>query len=80
MIEQSYGVWHTKCFPKPKEPTTAELNEICQKVGYRDVHQARGRIVLNTSEQTYYSINEYITFPNIIQTVFVPPFNPQTAR
>lgn len=52
MIEQSYGVWHTKCFPKPKEPTNEDIVEICQKVGYRDVQQARGRIVLETSTHT----------------------------
>lgn len=45
VIQQSYGVWHTKCFPKPNEPTEDEISDICRKVGYTDLHKARGRII-----------------------------------
>lgn len=34
VIEQSYGIWHTKCFPKSKPPGINEVREICKKLGY----------------------------------------------
>lgn len=45
VIQQSYGVWHTKCFPKPHEPTLEEIADICRKVGFTNVHKAQGRII-----------------------------------
>lgn len=34
VIEQSYGVWHTKCFPKSSPPDVAQVRQICSKLGY----------------------------------------------
>lgn len=45
VIEQTYGVWHTKCYPRPHHPTDEEIREICKKVGYHDTSKATGRVV-----------------------------------
>ncbi|KAJ6641084.1 Serine protease nudel [Pseudolycoriella hygida] len=38
VIEQSYGIWHTKCFPRPHLPTDEDVAELCVELGY---HQNR---------------------------------------
>lgn len=72
VIEQSYGVWHTKCFPKPREPTPEDIIEICQKVGYRDVHHARSRIILETSKATYLHISNGVSIFQFSLTASIP--------
>lgn len=34
VIEQTYGIWHTKCFPKTSPPSISEVRDICKKLGY----------------------------------------------
>ncbi|XP_037043608.1 serine protease nudel-like isoform X2 [Bradysia coprophila] len=34
VIEQTFGIWHTKCFPRPHLPTDADVAELCVELGY----------------------------------------------
>lgn len=51
VIQQTYGIWHTKCFPRPTPPTDAEVQNICQQIGYYDATRARGRIIDENDEK-----------------------------
>ncbi|XP_037949020.1 serine protease nudel [Teleopsis dalmanni] len=45
VIEQSYGIWHTKCFPKSTPPNTYEVKQICKKLGYSPYRHPQYRII-----------------------------------
>ncbi|XP_017028686.1 serine protease nudel [Drosophila kikkawai] len=45
VIEQTYGIWHTKCFPKSKPPHLDEVREICRKLGYNPYRQPSYRLI-----------------------------------
>ncbi|XP_075160655.1 serine protease nudel isoform X2 [Haematobia irritans] len=45
VIEQSYGVWHTKCFPKSSPPNVTEVRQICKKLGYNPYQQPSYRLI-----------------------------------
>ncbi|XP_020801689.1 serine protease nudel [Drosophila serrata] len=45
VIEQTYGIWHTKCFPKSKPPHVDEVREICKKLGYNPYRQPSYRLI-----------------------------------
>nr|NP_523947.2 nudel [Drosophila melanogaster]P98159.2 RecName: Full=Serine protease nudel; Flags: Precursor [Drosophila melanogaster]AAF50656.1 nudel [Drosophila melanogaster] len=45
VIEQTYGIWHTKCFPKSKPPQVDEVREICKKLGYNPYRQPSYRLI-----------------------------------
>lgn len=47
-MEQSFGIWHTRCFPKETPPTIEELERLCIKLGFKAGSKAIGRIT-NTS-------------------------------
>lgn len=49
IMERSFGIWHTKCFPKSSPPTQEELELLCKRLGFKDTAIAVGRIM--TSEQ-----------------------------
>lgn len=53
VIQQSYGIWHTKCFPKPNEPSQEEIADICHKVGYQQLHKSQGRIIHEPSKYVH---------------------------
>ena len=36
VITQSYGIWHTKCFPRDSPPNATEVADICRKLGYKN--------------------------------------------
>lgn len=44
VMQRSFGIWHTKCFPKSSPPTQDELEELCRKLGFKDTTKAVGRI------------------------------------
>lgn len=50
VIQQSYGVWHTKCFPKPNPPNAREIEEICKKLGFTKTTHANGRIIYDQND------------------------------
>lgn len=43
VMQQEFGVWHTKCFPKSKPPTQEDLIEICRTMGYINPQHAKAR-------------------------------------
>lgn len=56
VIEQSYGIWHTKCFPKSSPPSDTEVREICGKLGYNPSRQPSYRLIddaANKAVHTY---------------------------
>uniref|UniRef100_A0A1A9W4A8 Peptidase S1 domain-containing protein n=1 Tax=Glossina brevipalpis TaxID=37001 RepID=A0A1A9W4A8_9MUSC len=55
IIEQKFGLWETKCFPKSNPPTIVEVHEICRKLGYHPYNQPSYRLIddaLNTIVET----------------------------
>ena len=45
VIEQTYGIWHTKCFPKTTPPDMSEVRQICRKLGYNPYRQPSYRLI-----------------------------------
>lgn len=43
-MERSFGIWHTKCFPKSTPPSQQELEDLCKKLGFKNITEAIGRI------------------------------------
>src|SRR5690349_11023006 len=50
-MERSFGIWHTKCFPKDSPPTQEELELLCKKLGFKDTKTAIGRIFNETKPE-----------------------------
>jgi hypothetical protein len=44
VIQRSFGIWHTKCFPKETPPNLEELEDLCKKLGFKASTKAIGRI------------------------------------
>jgi hypothetical protein len=44
IMQRTYGIWHTKCFPKSEPPNQVELEELCKQLGFKNVSKAEGRI------------------------------------
>lgn len=44
VMQRSFGIWHTKCFPKETPPTLEELEDLCKKLGFKNSAKAIGRI------------------------------------
>ncbi|KAM8710459.1 hypothetical protein ACLKA7_017128 [Drosophila subpalustris] len=55
VIEQSYGIWHTKCFPKSTPPSTAEVREICRKLGYNPDRQPSYRLIDDAANEAVHT-------------------------
>lgn len=45
IIEQTYGVWHTKCFPKHQPRNETELIHICHRLGYAAATSVKWRVI-----------------------------------
>lgn len=45
VIEQSFGIWHTKCFPKNQPPNSTEIGDICKQLGYKSATKPDFRII-----------------------------------
>lgn len=43
-MQRTYGIWHTKCFPKSDPPNQVELEELCKQLGFKNITKAEGRI------------------------------------
>lgn len=44
-MERSYGIWHTKCFPRSSPPSQEELEDLCKKLGFNETTKAVGRVI-----------------------------------
>lgn len=44
-MQRSYGIWHTKCFPRSSPPSQEELEDLCKKLGFKELASAHGRVV-----------------------------------
>lgn len=51
VMQRSFGIWHTKCFPKASPPRQDELEDLCKKLGFKDVTKVVGRIT-NTTQRS----------------------------
>uniref|UniRef100_A0A182P221 Peptidase S1 domain-containing protein n=1 Tax=Anopheles epiroticus TaxID=199890 RepID=A0A182P221_9DIPT len=57
LMEQSYGIWHSKCFPKTAQFDDEYMRRICEQLGYNQVRKIYGRAIvegarLRTANQT----------------------------
>ncbi|KAH8418283.1 hypothetical protein KR222_011544, partial [Zaprionus bogoriensis] len=55
VIEQSYGIWHTKCFPKSTPPSVAEVREICRKLGFNPDRQPSYRLIDDAANEAVHT-------------------------
>ncbi|XP_060656762.1 serine protease nudel [Drosophila nasuta] len=55
VIEQSYGIWHTKCFPKSTPPSNAEVRSICEKLGYNPHRQPSYRLIDDAANEAVHT-------------------------
>lgn len=44
VMQNSFGIWHTKCFPKAAPPTQEQLEYLCKQLGFGNVARAESRI------------------------------------
>jgi hypothetical protein len=72
-MEKSFGIWHTKCFPKETPPTIEELEVLCQKLGFKEGSKAIGRIT--NRRNSHESQVEYQSF-NATKVVAFTKFAP----
>lgn len=56
VIEQTFGIWHTKCFPRPHLPTDADVAELCVELGYNQNKPSYRLIANNSSTYDYRNI------------------------
>lgn len=49
VIEQSYGIWHTKCFPRSNPPDQNEIQDICKQLGYLNTSKVNFRVIQSSS-------------------------------
>ncbi|XP_040157483.1 serine protease nudel isoform X2 [Anopheles arabiensis] len=57
LMEQSYGIWHSKCFPTTTQFDDEYMKRICEQLGYSQVRKIFGRAIvqgarLRTANQT----------------------------
>lgn len=57
-MQRSYGLWHTKCFPRKSPPTQVELENICEQIGFTNSTQVKGRLIGLTHESNKQSVQE----------------------
>lgn len=50
VVEQSFGIWHTKCFPRNRPPNTTEIGDICKQLGYVPLKKPDFRIIEEDSD------------------------------
>lgn len=51
-MQRSFGVWHTKCFPKISPPTQAELESLCEQIGFANATDVKGRLIDMSTNNT----------------------------
>ncbi|XP_058123209.1 serine protease nudel [Anopheles ziemanni] len=46
LMEQSYGIWHSKCFPKTAQFDDEYMRRVCEQLGYSQVRKIYGRAIV----------------------------------
>ncbi|KAL1375702.1 hypothetical protein pipiens_017343 [Culex pipiens pipiens] len=49
VMKQSFGIWHSKCFPKDVKYDDQTIKEICDSIGYHRIAKVYGRKMLHES-------------------------------
>uniref|UniRef100_A0A182MEN1 Peptidase S1 domain-containing protein n=1 Tax=Anopheles culicifacies TaxID=139723 RepID=A0A182MEN1_9DIPT len=49
LMEQSYGIWHSKCFPTTTKFDDEYMRRICEQLGYSQVRKIIGRAIVEGS-------------------------------
>ncbi|XP_058066271.1 serine protease nudel [Anopheles bellator] len=49
LMEQSFGIWHSKCFPKTAQFGDEYMRDICEQLGYGQVRKIYGRAIVEQS-------------------------------
>lgn len=68
VMQQEFGIWHTKCFPKSKPPTEKDLIEICKKMGYINPIQPKARARVDNETGNGSHLNIFFCFFNALNT------------
>ncbi|XP_052894765.1 serine protease nudel [Anopheles moucheti] len=63
LMEQSYGIWHSKCFPKATKFDDEYMRRICEQLGYSQVRKIYGRAIvegarLRTANETESAVDK----------------------
>lgn len=66
-MQRSFGIWHTKCFPKSSPPTQEELEDLCKQLGHQDTSNAKGRVKISNPNAA-----ELVEFESFNATKVVP--------
>lgn len=61
-MERSFGIWHTKCFPKATPPTQEEIEDLCKKLGIDSPINAVGRVMNSKPNKNSTSVDVPIEF------------------
>lgn len=59
-MERSFGIWHTKCFPKSTPPTQEELEDLCKQLGFKNTTNAMTKIKNSKSNITLINFDSAI--------------------
>lgn len=67
VMQQEFGIWHTKCFPRSKPPTQTDLVEICRKMGYIDpvTPKARARLENDIGKSLSFKLDFQLKHTNL---------------
>lgn len=73
-MEKTFGIWHTKCFPKETPPTQEELEALCKKLGFKDTTKVSARVTgSQVSEKSNPAIEEIsVEFKSFNATKVLP--------
>ncbi|XP_053674751.1 serine protease nudel [Anopheles nili] len=63
LMEQSYGIWRSKCFPKTAQFDDEYMRRICEQLGYNQVRKIYGRAIvegtrLRTANETESAVDK----------------------
>uniref|UniRef100_A0A182RTY0 Peptidase S1 domain-containing protein n=1 Tax=Anopheles funestus TaxID=62324 RepID=A0A182RTY0_ANOFN len=63
LMEQNYGIWHSKCFPRTTKFDDEYMQRICEQLGYRQVRKIYGRAIvegarLRTANETESAVDK----------------------
>ena len=82
-MQRSFGIWHTKCFPKTSDkntaPTISELEDLCVKLGFKANSKAISRIMnpeIQQNAKASQSLVEFKSSLNATKVIALSKFSP----